>query len=113
MAQYNKNSTSNINKNKFRTLLENLLSNNFHTTFEEASVKELYEAISGVVNMQLQEKRWKFNKVSRDAEKKKANRKRIYYISMEFLMGQSLKNNLYSHTIQFPPSYKSLYYAIA
>jgi starch phosphorylase len=96
MARYNKNSTSDINKNKFRTLLENLLSNNFHTTFEEASVKELYEAISGVVNMQLQEKRWNFNKKSRDAEKKKTNRKKIYYISMEFLMGQSLKNNLYN-----------------
>ena len=96
MTQYNKNSTSSINKNRFRTVLEKLLSNNFHTTFEEASVKDLYEAISGVVNMQLQEKRWDFNKESRDAEKKRADRKKIYYISMEFLMGQSLKNNLYN-----------------
>ena len=72
------------------------LENNYHTDFENASPRELYMATAEIVNSQLLKKKWAFNKVRREAEKKESGKKKIYYISMEFLMGQSLKNNLYN-----------------
>ena len=72
------------------------LENNYHTDFENASTRELYMATAEIVNSQLLKKKWAFNKVRREAEKKESGKKKIYYISMEFLMGQSLKNNLYN-----------------
>ena len=72
------------------------LENNYHTDFENASPRELYMATAEIVNSQLLKKKWAFNKVRREAEKKESGKKKIYYISMEFLMGQSQKNNLYN-----------------
>jgi starch phosphorylase len=44
----------------------------------------------------LKVKRLSFNKRRKEIEKRDASRKKICYICMEFLMGQSLKNNLYN-----------------
>lgn len=81
---------------KFAEELENYLENRYHTDFEHAQAEDLYKAVSAIVNQRLLEKRWDFNKKARNAEKQSDDKKKIYYISMEFLMGQSLKNNLYN-----------------
>ena len=84
------------NKIAFREDLIECLENKYHTTFEDASPTEMYKAVATVVNQQLLEKRWLFNRKVRSAQIDKEDRKKIYYICMEFLMGQSLKNNLYN-----------------
>lgn len=83
-------------KEKFKELLIGHLENNYHSSFEEAAPEDLYMAVAEIVNEQIQRKKWDFNKIRRETEKKEAGYKKIYYISMEFLMGQSLKNNLYN-----------------
>ncbi len=80
----------------FREDLIECLENKYHTSFEDADPTEMYKAVATVVNQQLIEKRWEFNKKTRAAQLAQEGRKKIYYISMEFLMGQSLKNNLYN-----------------
>ncbi len=81
---------------QFKEQLTGHLENNYHTTYEHASVNDLYKSISSIVNARLQQQRWRWNKIRRPIEKEQDNKKKIYYISMEFLMGQSLKNNLYN-----------------
>ena len=83
-------------KTEFRDLLEDHLENNYHSRFETADTRDLYRATAEIVNNILQKKKWAFNKVRKEIERTESNRKKIYYISMEFLMGQSLKNNLYN-----------------
>ena len=80
----------------FRDRLIDCLENKYHTTFEDASATEMYKAVATVVNMQLLSKRWEFNRKVRSSQVEQEGRKKIYYICMEFLMGQSLKNNLYN-----------------
>ena len=72
------------------------LKNTLHTTLEKADNDELYKAAAYVVNDQLIEKRIEFNDRRSEIEKVSPDRKKICYICMEFLMGQSLKNNLYN-----------------
>ncbi|MBR4093115.1 MAG: glycogen/starch/alpha-glucan phosphorylase [Oscillospiraceae bacterium] len=61
----------------------------------EASDKQVYEALASVVVSHLRRKRRKFmNKVHSEGKKQ------IYYLSMEFLMGRSLKTSLYNLGIQ-------------
>ncbi len=83
-------------KAEFKELLIGHLENNYHTSFKEATPRDMYMAIAEIINGQLQHKKWEFNKIRRKEEKTRKNKKKIYYISMEFLMGQSLKNNLYN-----------------
>ncbi|MBQ6003897.1 MAG: glycogen/starch/alpha-glucan phosphorylase [Clostridia bacterium] len=85
-----------IARDDFKALLVGTLEEDYHTTFERASVKELYKTIAEIINEQLQKKKWSWNRTRRDIERTQLHRKKIYYISMEFLMGQSLKNNLYN-----------------
>ncbi len=61
----------------------------------EASDKQVYEALASVVVSHLRRKRRKFmNKVHSEGKKQ------IHYLSMEFLMGRSLKTSLYNLGIQ-------------
>ena len=80
----------------FRNDLIECLENKYHTSFEDATPTEMYKAVATVVNQQLLAKRWDFNSKARSAQLEQKDCKKIYYISMEFLMGQSLKNNLYN-----------------
>ena len=80
----------------FREDLVECLENKYHTSFKDASATEMYKAVATVVNQQLLQKRWEFNSKARKGQLEKENQKKIYYICMEFLMGQSLKNNLYN-----------------
>ena len=100
MAKQTKLFSKKISESKmiksFREEMDAYLSNTLHTTFEDASVADLYKAVSTTVNTHMWKKRVAFNEKRWEIEKKDAGRKKICYICMEFLMGQSLKNNLYN-----------------
>ena len=77
------------------TLLKGKLSRYFGVTLKEATKEQIYKAVAIAVRDVLLEKREKFYKKYRQA-----NGKRVYYLCMEFLMGQSLKNNTYNLGMQ-------------
>ena len=67
------------------------LQTQFNVTPSEASDKQVYQALSAMIVEILREKRQSFiNKCHSNG------RKQIYYLSMEFLMGRSLKTSLYN-----------------
>ena len=71
--------------------LLNRLQTQFNVTPDEASDKQIYLALSSVICELMKTKRQKFmNHVNSTGEKQ------IFYLSMEFLMGRSLKTSLYN-----------------
>ena len=74
-----------------KALLENKLLHYFGVRAEEADYDQFYRAIAMILNELMGEARAAFNDRA-----DKAGVKRVYYLSMEFLMGRSLKNNLYN-----------------
>ena len=69
----------------------NRLQTQFNVSPDEASDKQIYLALSAVVTELMKTKRQKFmNHVNSTGEKQ------IFYLSMEFLMGRSLKTSLYN-----------------
>ncbi|MDE6591845.1 MAG: glycogen/starch/alpha-glucan phosphorylase [Oscillospiraceae bacterium] len=82
---------SSVNKEDFEEKLRSELQTEFNVTPVDASDNQIYKALSAVVVKQLRAKRRKFvNQVH------SAGKKEIYYLSMEFLMGRSLKSSLYN-----------------
>lgn len=75
--------------------LKDYLEDSLHTSFEEATPEQIYKALARLVNGRLRERYVEFKKTKNRIEKESGGRKKIYYISMEFLVGQSLKNALY------------------
>lgn len=71
--------------------LKGTLEFDFRITPEEASAKQIYKALSKIVVNYLKEKRRNFLRQCNSV-----GHKQVYYISMEFLMGRSLKTNLYN-----------------
>ena len=76
-------------------VIKSKLSRYFGVTPKEASKEQIYKAVVMCVRDILLEKRSAFNK-----EYRAKNGKRVYYLCMEFLLGQSLKNNTYNLNIQ-------------
>lgn len=74
---------------KIRELLEENLNKLFEASINEAKPEEVYKALATTINDIMRRKRREFNT---KVKTKKA--KRIYYLSMEFLMGKSLRNNI-------------------
>lgn len=68
-----------------------VLHNDFQTTPDEASDQQVYEALTKIVVDILKKKRRRFTVKNRSEGKKK-----VYYLSMEFLMGRSLKTSIYN-----------------
>ena len=69
----------------------NVLDVKYGISPELASDKQLYEALAFIITRELSDKRHKYTtKVHSEGKKQ------VYYISMEFLMGRSLKTNLYN-----------------
>ena len=83
------------NKEQFINELNDYLEDSLHTDFEEATPEQIYKALARIVNGQLKHRYFEFRKKKNRTETISAGKKKIYYISMEFLMGQSLKNALY------------------
>ena len=82
-----------INKEDFEERLRQELQNEANVTPIDASDNQIYKALSAVVVGLLREKRRKFSNQVHSAGKKE-----IYYLSMEFLMGRALGNNLINMT---------------
>ncbi len=67
------------------------LSHFFGVTPEEATYEQFYKAVAMIVRDSMAKGRSEFSK-----EAKKSDSKSVYYLCMEFLMGRSLKNNLFN-----------------
>ena len=80
-----------LSKKQVKELITGKLSHYFGVSAEEATNEQYYKAVALIVKDLMHEGVREFRK---DAEK--ADSKKIYYLSMEFLMGRSLKNNLYN-----------------
>jgi len=71
--------------------LEEKLSNYCGVTPKDASIEQMYKAVALTVLDELLQKKKDFNR-----SVKAAKAKRVYYLCMEFLVGRSLKTNLYN-----------------
>jgi starch phosphorylase len=74
-----------------RELVEENLTKSFGAQLSEANLDQIYKACATAVNDILRQKRKNFN---RNVKLNKG--RRVYYLSMEFLMGRSLKNNIHN-----------------
>ena len=74
-----------------KTNIEKIMEVNFGTDLKNGSIRQVYEALLVSTNRILAEKRAAFNK-----KVKEEGAKQVYYMSMEFLVGTSLKNNLWN-----------------
>ncbi|MBQ0099453.1 MAG: glycogen/starch/alpha-glucan phosphorylase [Firmicutes bacterium] len=86
---------ANMTEKEATTLIKGKLSRYFGVSQKEATKEQIYKAVVMGVRDILLEKRTAFNKKYREK-----NGKRVYYLCMEFLLGQSLKNNAYNLDIQ-------------
>ena len=71
--------------------LQEVCNRMFGCSLEEAAEKQAYKAVCVYVREELAEKRRAYQKEIREKELKQ-----VYYMSMEFLVGTSLRNNLYN-----------------
>ena len=78
-------------KHTLKEMLEESANKSFGVTASELTEQQMYKCVATVVRDILLGKRSVYNK-----QFKAENRKRIHYLSMEFLMGRSLKNNLFN-----------------
>ena len=83
-----------VEKPDMKKIKENFLNKlelQFNVEPSQASDKQIYQALSAIIVEELKKKRQKFiNKVHSDGKKQ------VDYLSMEFLMGRSLKTSLYN-----------------
>ena len=80
-----------LTKAQAKDLISGKLSHFFGVSTQEASDEQYYRAVSLIVKDLMHEGVRACRKAA-----DKAQAKRVYYLSMEFLMGRSLKNNLYN-----------------
>ncbi|MBE6910923.1 MAG: glycogen/starch/alpha-glucan phosphorylase [Ruminococcaceae bacterium] len=78
-----------IDEKKFKSLLEGKLSRHFGKSIKDASNEQFYVACSFILRDILMENWAKTEKNIQDNELKQ-----VYYLSMEFLIGKSLHNNI-------------------
>lgn len=80
-----------VDKDYIRANLIKTLLNDFNVPLDEASDLQVYKALSTVMVQILKQKRQRFiNNVH------SLGKKQVYYLSMEFLMGRSLKTSLHN-----------------
>lgn len=80
-----------ISKVELKEKLTKILDADFSVTPNKASDAQLYKALSTIIVSILKDKRQRFiNKAHSNGKKQ------IYYLSMEFLMGRSLKTSIYN-----------------
>lgn len=81
----------NITEKEFKACVTNTLSCYFGVKPEDAGKAQIYRAVCMVVRDILTNKRVDFKKVCHSQ-----NAKQVYYMSMEFLLGRSLRNHLFN-----------------
>lgn len=74
-----------------KELIEAKLSHFYGVSVQEATDEQFYKAVSLIVKDMMQDRSREFK-----GEALEKGAKKVYYLSMEFLMGRSLKNNLYN-----------------
>ncbi len=82
---------STLSVSRTKKLITDKLSHFFGVSPEVATDEQFYKAVAMIVRDRLSEQNSEFRKAA-DSQ----NTKEIYYLCMEFLMGRSLKNNLYN-----------------
>ena len=80
-----------ITKTQLKALLDDKAAKYFGIKIEDATDNQLYKIISLVVNDILTKNRVEFK-----AKRKEGKAKQVYYMSMEFLLGRSLRNHLFN-----------------
>ena len=80
-----------LTKKQAKEMLENRLLHFFGVSTQNATNEQYYRAIAMILRDMMTEGRGETVKKSDESGKKN-----VYYLSMEFLMGRSLKNNLYN-----------------
>ena len=88
-------SLNNFTCKEAKEAIKGKLSRFFGVTEKEATKSQLYKAVVMVVRDILLEKRNAYN-----ATVRKQKAKKVYYLCMEFLLGRSLKNNVYNLGIE-------------
>ncbi len=91
MAKATSNDWKVISQSELKERFVKILRDDFQTTTDEASDQQVYEALTKIVVNLLKAKRRHFS-----VKTQSAGNKRVYYLSMEFLMGRSLKTSLYN-----------------
>ena len=82
---------TNLSKTQLRELVELKLAKNFGIRYDEASETTMFRALSLVTKDLLTQKRVEYKTKVRNE-----GYKQVYYMSMEFLLGRSLRNHLYN-----------------
>ena len=100
-------SYGNLTKSRIRDMIESASNKAYGISASELTNAQLYKCVASVVRDMLLEKRTAFNR-----QYKARDRKRVHYLSMEFLMGRSLKNNLFNMEMEglFAETLKKYYY---
>ncbi len=80
-----------MTQNEIKEKIQSVVAAKFACDAEDATVRQMYESVVNLVLQELSRKHRTGNKEIAKQECKKA-----YYMSMEFLIGRSLKNNLYN-----------------
>lgn len=80
-----------MDKKIMKELIEYKLMVKFDVDIKGATDEQIYRVLSDMINELLVSKKQKY-----EAKVKADKSKRVYYLCMEFLMGRSLKNNLYN-----------------
>ena len=80
-----------LTKKQAKELISGKLSHYFGVSTHEATDEQYYKAVALVVRELMHQGLREFR-----GEADNVNSKKVYYLSMEFLMGRSLKNNLYN-----------------
>ena len=82
-----------FDKEAFKKEVINNVKNLFRKTIDEATPQQIFQAVSYAVKDDIID-RW----IATQREYEKKNAKTVYYLSMEFLMGRALGNNLINLT---------------
>jgi len=82
--------TPTISTSQIESAIIDKLSRHFGASFEDATKDQIYKATAITVKDILLAKKREFKQANN-----KSGGKRVYYLCMEFLVGRSLKNNLY------------------
>ena len=82
-----------FDKEQFQEVVKNNVKRLYRKTIEEANQQQLFQAVSYAVKDEIIDQ-W----LATQEQFKKDDPKTVYYMSMEFLMGRALGNNLINMT---------------